>query len=536
MAKAAPVVESEHCAGATVSKTVLKLSFPAIVNRLSSGRAVSERAVEAMGRLAEIVAKLRSPAGGWPSHRPQTPETLAPYVTEEAYDAIVALQEEERGKKAEKEKRPTPQYILVEDLIPRLLWYMARSSREVMRLLEGVRARGLREGRWEAGGLRLVAILTAEAAGRSWAVDLATQQPVDCTDATVSSPVCEMIELEGGHTWKGTLEELALRVRQQILAASPEVKILLERASVELLEPGNSWQSGEIELKFDFEFTAADGGVTGTPAGASDGPAAATPPCTGGEISPAASVLIAESHEVSAAGETGVRLVSPALQEQYLHSAVRQYLIGAVCQIQFEVSPSSGVGSKETRFQESGGLLATIPSAHLIPSFVKAVWDLVEVRQEATASSGRLDELAHRLLWQIISSSYEVMQLAGGVKACVLQPERRWATGTVRLLGTLKVRAADLNWDLDIAAGQVLPPEPCLLPASAIIQSVACRHLLLPARAENLLAWLRRQVRETAAFVELLADGTSVDVLPPDEEGDWRTVELQLSLDLQFIP
>ena len=519
MAKAAPVVESEHCGGATVSKTVLKLNLPAIVNRLSSGRGVSERAVEATGRLAEIVAKLRSPAGGWPSHRPQTPETLAPYVTEEAYDAIVALQEEERGKKAEKDKRPSPQYILVEDLIPRLLWYMARSSSQVMRLLEGVRATGLREGRWEAGGLRLVAILTAETAGRSWALDLATEGPVGSKDATVGSPVCEMIELEGGLTWKGTLKELAQRVRQQILAASPEVKILLERASVELLEPGKSWQSGEIELKFDFEFTAAAGGVTGTPTGVS--------------TARAATAGAREGEEISAAGVPGLRLVSPALQEQYLHSAVRQYLIGAVCQMQCEVSPSNGVGSKETRSQESGGLLATIPSAHLIPSFVRAVWDLVEVRQEATASSWQLDELAHRLLWQIISSSYEVMQLTGSVLASVLQPERSWATGTVRLLATLKVRAGDLNWDLDIAAGQVLPSGPYLLPAAAIIQSYACRHLREPARVENLLASYRKQVRETAAFVGLLADGISVECKAPG--GEWRTGELQLSLDLQFI-
>jgi hypothetical protein len=505
--------------GATVSKTVLKLSLPVIVNGLSSGRAVSEPAVEATRRLAEIVAKLRSPAGGWPSHRLQTPETLAPYVTEEAYDAIVALQEEERGKKAEKEKRPTPQYILVEDLIPRLLWYMARSSSQVMRLLEGVRARGLREGRWETGGLRLVAILTAETAGRSWAVDLATQEPVGSKDATVGSPVCEMIELDGGDTWKGTLEELAQRVRQQILAASPEVKILRSRVSVELLEPGKSWQSGEIEIKFDFEFTAAGNGVTGTPTGASTAWAA-----TGGAR---------EGEEISAAGVPGLRLVSPALQEQYLHSAVRQYLIGAVSLMQLTVSPESGVGSKQTRSPESGGLLASIPSAHLIPSFVRAVWDFLEVRQEATASSGRLDKLAHRLLWQMISSSYEVMQLTGSVKASVLQPDRNWETGTVRLLATLKVRAADLNWDLDIAAGQVLPSGPYLLPAEAIIQSHACRHLREPARVENLLASYRKQVRETAAFVGLLADGISVECTAP--EGEWRKAQLQLGLDLQFI-
>ncbi|WP_017715010.1 hypothetical protein [Kamptonema formosum] len=519
MAKAAPVVESDRRGGATVSKTVLKLSFPAIANRLSSGRAVSERAVGAMSRLAEIVAKLRSPAGGWPSHRPQTPETLAPYVTEEAYDAIEALQEEEKEKKAEKEKRPTPQYILVEDLIPRLLWYMARSSLEVMRLLEGVRARGLRESRWEAGGLRLVAILTAQAAGRSWAVDLATQEPVASKDARFSAAVCERIELDGGNIWKGALEELAQRVRQQILAASPELKSLLDGASVELLEPGKSWQSGSIELKFDFQFTAVAGAVTGTPAGTSGGPLAAAPARAGGEISPA--------------GETGVRLVSPALQEQYLHSAIREYLTGAVSLMQLEVSPPSGGGSKKTRSPQSGGVLASIPPADLIPSLVRAVWDFAEVRQEATASSERLDSLAHRLLWQMIGSSYEVMQLTGSVKASVLQPERSWETGTVRLLGTLKVRAGDLNWDLDIAAGQVLPSSPYLLPASAIIQSHACRHLREPARVENLLASYRKQLRETAAFAGVLADGISVKCTAP--AGEWRKAQLQLSLDLQFI-
>ena len=48
-------------------------------------------ALTAMQRLIEVVAKLRSPDGGCPWDLAQTPESLTPYVIEEAYEVVDAI-------------------------------------------------------------------------------------------------------------------------------------------------------------------------------------------------------------------------------------------------------------------------------------------------------------------------------------------------------------------------------------------------------------------------------------------------------------
>jgi XTP/dITP diphosphohydrolase len=48
--------------------------------------------LDALKRLIEVVAQLRSPDGGCPWDLAQTPQTLIPYVIEEAYEVVDALQ------------------------------------------------------------------------------------------------------------------------------------------------------------------------------------------------------------------------------------------------------------------------------------------------------------------------------------------------------------------------------------------------------------------------------------------------------------
>lgn len=48
--------------------------------------------LDALQRLMEVVAQLRSPDGGCPWDLAQTPQTLIPYVIEEAYEVVDALQ------------------------------------------------------------------------------------------------------------------------------------------------------------------------------------------------------------------------------------------------------------------------------------------------------------------------------------------------------------------------------------------------------------------------------------------------------------
>jgi XTP/dITP diphosphohydrolase len=50
--------------------------------------------LKALGELIEVVAKLRSPEGGCPWDLAQTPQTLIPYVIEEAYEVAQAIRSE----------------------------------------------------------------------------------------------------------------------------------------------------------------------------------------------------------------------------------------------------------------------------------------------------------------------------------------------------------------------------------------------------------------------------------------------------------
>ena len=55
----------------------------------------------ALQELIEVVAKLRSPDGGCPWDLAQTPETLTPYVIEEAYEVVDAIKSGDQGAIAE---------------------------------------------------------------------------------------------------------------------------------------------------------------------------------------------------------------------------------------------------------------------------------------------------------------------------------------------------------------------------------------------------------------------------------------------------
>ncbi|MBD1890642.1 nucleoside triphosphate pyrophosphohydrolase [Coleofasciculus sp. FACHB-SPT9] len=56
-----------------------------------SAHPMPQTALEALQQLIEVVAQLRSPNGGCPWDLAQTPQTLTPYVIEEAYEVVDAI-------------------------------------------------------------------------------------------------------------------------------------------------------------------------------------------------------------------------------------------------------------------------------------------------------------------------------------------------------------------------------------------------------------------------------------------------------------
>ena len=63
----------------------------AVIKKISHHYKIMNSTLAALQKLIEIVAKLRSPDGGCPWDLAQTPETLTPYIIEEAYEAIDAI-------------------------------------------------------------------------------------------------------------------------------------------------------------------------------------------------------------------------------------------------------------------------------------------------------------------------------------------------------------------------------------------------------------------------------------------------------------
>ena len=61
----------------------------------------NETILTALNHLIQVVSKLRSPDGGCPWDLAQTPQTLIPYVIEEAYEVVDALHSENKEAIAE---------------------------------------------------------------------------------------------------------------------------------------------------------------------------------------------------------------------------------------------------------------------------------------------------------------------------------------------------------------------------------------------------------------------------------------------------
>ncbi|HEY9873236.1 MAG TPA: MazG family protein, partial [Candidatus Obscuribacterales bacterium] len=67
----------------------------------SSQTTPENKALAALQHLIEVVAQLRSPVGGCPWDLAQTPQTLIPYVIEEAYEVVDAIRSGDKDAIAE---------------------------------------------------------------------------------------------------------------------------------------------------------------------------------------------------------------------------------------------------------------------------------------------------------------------------------------------------------------------------------------------------------------------------------------------------
>lgn len=450
---------------------------------------VSSAIVSTTQQVMRVIQELRSPDSGWPGDIPQTPENLAPYVAEEVYDVIDALQSAPPVT-AQPDAR-WHEYSSLQSLLPWLLWAIARSSYEVMRLIEGVPAECFEGHQRQSGILRLSTRLDIAAPDFSATLDLATQQaPANTVPATVQlrSEACSLCQ-------EAIAADVLLEhINQQVKLTTPVLNRFFEGLNADFLVPQQPWQTGVIWLQLGFEFVP-----TGVPVAESF----ASPP-------------------------------NPTLQftetdwlEDYAKMVVQRQMQDAIAQLPEFRAVSTSPTDRDA----------------LVPKLVEDACHLMEWLQSPVAQSNQnflrrnlsLTDFSRWILWCLSRSTYEITQLVGGVQATLLQPGASWQSGTLRLLAALRLKTVEHDWYLDLGTGQALPYalESVPVPPDSLVQSGECAWCQRPDLFHRLHSEVMANLQQTTPELQLLMEGTGIDMAESDH---WEPGALQLTVTLEFMP
>jgi hypothetical protein len=576
----------------TISKTILKLTESSrfqpqlnispkpgeqdcsILPHLELIPEISPVVFDAWEKLVKIVVELLSPASGWPAELPPTAENILPYVNEEASEFLDTIQLEiMRGnlvlKTQENLTATTEHYILIQDLIPRLLWYIARSSDEIIRLLTGVEARVLQKsGVGYQGMLRLAAILTLDIS-TPWSIDLATNQSpkyylnsediIQCND----SYLCR---------YPISKENLITQIKKEIEDGSPEIITFINQINLEFLQPGKDWQFSHLKLTFDFDFI----GTLEIPEisqnlrhknidNLEQVVVLDSPP----ELAP----RVKEFGDNISIFDHKLKFITPEDIERYYLAIMQQNLAKLIFQlpivqpvntqdIEFAGIELSILGLAPGEFLDEGldflesdneasNLVVqnhNLNTENLIIHVINSACQ-VAIRLQPSENSSTLTnlsspeilmtDLTFNLLWNMIRNSYEVMQLIGGVAAKVLQPGGTWQNGTLCLVLILEVDLTNSRLAIDLGTGQFRDSTKFLASRAIAIsqESALCKEAV---ELGSLVTRIMAELREGSPEINLWMDGIGVELREftansADLSQNWQSGNTKLSIGFELI-
>lgn len=154
--------------------------------------------------------------------------------------------------------------LLMDELLPKLLWHLTRSSYVVTQFISGFDLRVLQPGKpWQQGTLRLVGMLQIKAVGVNCILDLATGQsiprqvllsPDTILDTTATHTLPHLFQVKP-RSFLFQAKTLMAELDQQIQMAAPELKQLVQGIAIEWLESEQDWQPGSLNLHLGLAFT-----------------------------------------------------------------------------------------------------------------------------------------------------------------------------------------------------------------------------------------------------------------------------------------
>jgi hypothetical protein len=509
-----------------LTAAILQLPPPEAADRVATGQVV-----RAMQTLMALVDEVRSPENGWDADTPPTPEAIAPYVGDEACDLLEALEAggvRPFSTNEADQPKPTPlwtPYCTLDSLTPMLLWGLARSAVEVMRLLESVPATVAPAGAVrQRGRLRLAAVLALHAENDTQRYDLVMHQP----GRSPLSPDAQVYELDGeGLSAALTAGQILTAIAQRIELSTPALSPLLVGLPIQLLLPEHDWQPATLRLHLELEFLP---GVLPVMLQKPDGCLAGTSEQPDVQPSDAEDAL-----------PTTLQFTPGAWLQRYCthlsnHALAHQILNLKGCRTVTEAPFPLSVEEAVPRLVADASLLLDLSTHSPLLAPVERWQDRMQG-----------DRLRSRLLWSLSRSSPALMQLLGGVKVRLLQPEAPWDAGTLRLLVTLKLQTPEMDWYIDLATGQMPKPTVFPLAADVVVQAgdlelaaqpdaaLPLRSLHQPTPLEQLTEHVMQQIETAVPEVHLLLEGAAVD-LWSDTDPEPHPATLQVLVDFDFVP
>jgi len=499
---------------------------------------------QATQNLVSIVHMLRSSESGWPVDKPQTPETLLPYVSDEAEELLETLHQwnpspQVASTESAAAAQAAASLTTVTEIAAQLVWSIAASAPIAMQLMEGMPAQVPlnRESTSSSQGVRLVPVLILHWNGARYALDLITQTPFEediqlADDRSLGlgdSPISEATQAITD--WRDWLW-------RQAIAHTPELAEWRQGRSLELLIPEHSWCEATATLMLHL-VALSEATVTTTVETLSSQQEPDLCPEQVSEGSPAAPRVWVST--ASAIAESATAAPPPEMKP---FAAARDY-------------PAL---TTEIIFNDAGWLQTAIAAAYspavlsqLSPSnapdrstldalaVTRTVFQVLPSAEFATGmgeirSPMSLAALQTHIQWQWLRSHRALMALMAGVSANQLSPGKEWQTGVLVATGQLTFETGGTPIAcLDVNSGQWHDPT-AHLPETDIVQLPtldALPHALW--RVSDLRSHLSQHLRARSASLSHWMDGTSVRLHPaPEFSAGWAT-ETHLTLRLQIV-
>ncbi len=410
-------------------------------------RPTSPATQAALARLVGLMRTLCTPGMGWPSDRPQTPENILPYVSEEIEELIDQLQQATHGPAIQPlwpihspllnpglgGDRPIPvtDHHLLANLFAACLWGVTASSYGAMGLLEGVAATVDLDAPTPWQGIRLVPCLCLASPAITWTLDVVTQAPIT---PTVGLPDTARITLTGNDLdpQPRTVQQWLVLLWDALEQHQPSLGTLRQGWDITLLLPSHDRCQGRLTL--DLKLVGLSQPETDISA-----------------FVPAAPLL----------SGAAMRPDMPSEPPPPLHQLLQFTQPDWVIAFNNQVLSALPLSLPALDAVELPLVLATVAHDRMVrtqtPSLFSPALGLMPIS---------LQYLWPRWRWLALQPDTPLISLMGGLSAACLSANQAWTAGLLQARLSLQLQQGSTHWHLDLNTGEWWDPEAEPLPGA----------------------------------------------------------------------